>query len=87
MTEFDPDLLEMLACPETKEPVHVADQALIDRLNEAQKAGTLKNRGGKAVEEPLQEGFIREDKAYLYPVIDGIPVMLIDEAIPLEGFV
>lgn len=87
MTEFDPDLLEMLACPETKEPVHVAEPALIDKLNEAQKAGTLKNRGGKTVEAPLQEGFIREDKRYLYPVVDGIPVMLIDEAIPLEGFV
>lgn len=87
MTEFDPDLLEMLACPETKKPVHVAEQSLIDKLNEAQRAGTLKNRGGKVVDAPLQEGFIREDKAYLYPVVDGIPVMLIDEAIPLEGFV
>jgi uncharacterized protein YbaR (Trm112 family) len=86
MTEFDPDLLEMLACPETKEPVHVAEAGLIAKLNEAQKAGLLKNRAGKTVEQPLQEGFIREDKAYLYPVIDGIPVMLIDEAIPLEGF-
>lgn len=87
MTDFDPELLEMLACPETKEPVHVADAGLIARLNEAQKAGTLKNRGGKLVAAPLQEGFIREDKAYLYPVVDGIPVMLIDEAIPLQGFV
>lgn len=87
MTEFDPELLEMLACPETKEPVHVADASLIEKLNEAQRAGTLRNRAGKPVEKPLQEGFIREDKAYLYPVIDGIPVMLIDEGIPLQGFV
>jgi uncharacterized protein len=87
MTDFDPELLEMLACPETKEPVHLADAALIDRLNAAQREGRLKNRAGRPVEQPLQEGFIREDKAYLYPVVDGIPVMLIDEAILLEGFV
>lgn len=87
MTDFDPELLEMLACPETKEPVAVADRALIDKLNAAQKAGTLKNRAGRPVQQPLQEGFIRKDRAYLYPVIDGIPVMLIDEAIPLKGFV
>jgi uncharacterized protein len=87
MTDFDPELLEMLACPETKEPVRLANASLIDKLNAAQKAGTLRTRGGKTVAQPLQEGFIREDRAYLYPVVDGIPVMLIEEAIPLGGFV
>ena len=33
-------------------------------------------------------GLIREDKAFLYPIVSGIPVMLIDKGIPanqLEG--
>ena len=86
MDLIDPTLLELLACPETKEPVHLAESELIEKLNAAQKEGTLKNRVGEAVKEPMQGGLVREDRAYLYPIIDGIPVMLIDEGIPLEGF-
>ncbi len=58
---------------------------LVKRLNEAQSRGELKNRAGQAVGEAMDEGLVREDGAYLYPIINGIPVMLIDEAIPLEG--
>lgn len=86
MVEFDPTFVEILACPETKQPVTVADAALIEKLNVAQAAGTLKNRAGQPVVTAIQGGFVRKDKAYLYPVVDEIPVMLIDEGIPLEGF-
>ena len=34
----------------------------------------------------LSEGLVREDGKILYPVDDGIPVMLIDEAIALDAF-
>lgn len=80
----DPELLEILVCPETKEPVRPAADDLLERLNGAIEAGTLKNRGGEVVEEPLDGGLVREDGKVLYPVRDEIPVMLIDEAIDLE---
>ena len=43
----------------------------------------MKNRGGKPVETRLDGGLIRDDGEYLYPVIDEIPVLLVEEAIPL----
>jgi uncharacterized protein YbaR (Trm112 family) len=86
MDLIDPELLKILVCPETKEPVAPADEALIEKLNAAQKNQTLKNRAGEPVAQPMQGGLIREDRAYLYPIVDGIPVMLIDEAIPLADF-
>ncbi|MGD8319969.1 MAG: hypothetical protein PVJ02_05930 [Gemmatimonadota bacterium] len=55
------------------------------RLNTAIQAGGVRNRGGELVSEPVQEGLVREDGLFLYPVRDDIPIMLIDEAIPLEG--
>jgi len=81
---IDEELLEILACPETKEPVQLADQALIDEINARIERGEVKNRGDKKVEKKIDGGLVRADGAYLYPIDDDIPVMLIDEAIPLE---
>ena len=83
---IDPDLLEILVCPEDKTPVHLAEAGLIEKLNAAQKEGRLKNRAGEAVKEAMEGGLVREDGKYLYAILDGIPVMLIEEGIPLEGF-
>lgn len=80
---IDQDLLEILACPETKEPVHLAEQSLIDTLNDRIERGELNNRGNKPVSQKIDGGLVRADGAYLYPIADAIPVMLIDEAIPL----
>lgn len=81
---IDKDLLAILCCPETKQGVELADAGIIQRLNEAAKLGTLKNRGKKAVTERLDGGLIRADKKILYPIREDIPVMLIEEGIPLE---
>ena len=80
---IDKELLEILACPETKEPVHLAEQELIDQLNARIGRGEVKNRGGQPVEKAVDGGLVRADGAFLYPIDDGIPIMLIDEAIPL----
>lgn len=84
MTPIDAELLQILACPETKQPLREAGAALIERLNTLQAEGKLINREGKPVEEMLEGGLIREDGAWLYPIFDGIPALLIDEAIELK---
>jgi uncharacterized protein YbaR (Trm112 family) len=81
----DASLVEILACPETHQPVTVADDATVSKVNAAIAAGTVKNRDGEVVAEAIQTGLVREDGAYLYPVRDDIPVMLIGEAIPLAS--
>ncbi len=78
-----PELLEILVCPETKQPVTPAAPELLERVNERIRAGTLRNRGGDPVESELTEALVREDGRVLYPVDDGIPVMLVEESIEL----
>ena len=81
---IDKELLDILACPETKEPVTLADPALIEQINRRIEMGEVFNRGGKKVESKIQAGLVRADGAYLYPIEDDIPIMLIDEAIVLK---
>lgn len=81
---IDKELLEILACPENKSPVHVAEDSIVKTINERIEKRDISNRGGKVVEAPIDGGLIREDGAFLYPIDDGIPIMLIDEAIPLS---
>jgi uncharacterized protein YbaR (Trm112 family) len=79
------ELLEILVCPETKEPVTMAADELVQKINYRITSGELKNRGSQAVLEKIDHGLVRQDNKYLYPIREDIPIMLIDEAIPLEG--
>lgn len=79
----DPQLLDILVCPETKQPVSRADDELVARLNASLERGELRTRSGDEVRERLDGGLVREDGRLLYPIRDDIPVMLVDEAIPL----
>ena len=83
MASVSDELVEILVCPETKQPVSLATDAQLGSINEQIKSGQLRNRGGEPVKEPLSEGLVREDGRVLYPVDDGIPVMLIEESIEL----
>jgi len=76
--------LAILCCPETKLEVSLADDVLIEKLNDAVSRGTLKNKGKKPVTELLDGGLIRADGKILYPIREDIPVMLIEEGIPLD---
>jgi uncharacterized protein YbaR (Trm112 family) len=65
----------------------LADSSLIAKVNEAVSRGQLKNKAKKPVTEPLDGGLIRADRKILYPIREDIPVMLIEEGIPLEGLI
>ncbi|NOS82427.1 MAG: hypothetical protein E8D46_05320 [Nitrospira sp.] len=84
---IDKDLLAILCCPDTKQDVRLAEDLLIEKLNEAVSRGQLKNRANKPVTETLDGGLIRGDRKILYPIREDIPVMLIEEGIPLEGII
>lgn len=77
-------LVESLRCPETRQKLSVAGPELVARLNRQIAAGQVRNRGGQRVTRELDGGFMREDGRFLYPVHGRLPIMLIDEAIPLD---
>jgi len=83
--ELDKDLLEILACPETKEPVRLADPELVSRVNSAIEAGNATSQDGQKIEKALDGGLLRQDGKVLYPIRGGIPIMLVDEAILVDS--
>ena len=80
----DLELLKILVCPETKEPVALADSALIEQLNARIQEQPLLRKDGKPITAPLESGLLRADGKVLYPIRDNIPVMLIPEAVLVE---
>lgn len=77
------ELLKILVCPETHQNVQAASPDQISALNEEIKAGSIRNRAGQVLSAPLEAGLVRADGRVMYPVRGGLPIMLIDEAIPL----
>ncbi len=80
---IDPELLKIMCCPETHQPIALAEAPLIEKLNQQIGAAQLRNRAGKPVTEKIDGGLVRQDGKFLYPIRQSIPIMLIDEAIPL----
>jgi uncharacterized protein len=78
------ELIDLLVCPETRQPLSKASDELLAQLNARIRAGALRNRGGDPVAKELAAGLVRKDGKILYPVQDDIPVMLIEESIELD---
>lgn len=77
------NLLQILICPETKQKLSIAQKEMIDRLNGGIRRGHIKNRLQKVVTQTLDGGLLREDQKIIYPIRNNIPVLLMDEGIPL----
>ncbi len=78
---IDRKLLEILVCPVTKQPVSVLPAGKLELLNHAIEGGGVRNHGGDQVTEMLREALVTRNGSKVYPVVDGIPVMLEDESI------
>ena len=79
---IDEELLEILVCPETGEPLEEVGREIIARLNELVELGTLVDRSGERVSEKIEGGLLCRNGKYLYPVRENIPILLIESSIP-----
>lgn len=81
---MDKKLLTILCCPVTHKGLALARGDLLTSVNSAIAEGKLKNRDGSVLEAPLTEALITDDGKLMYPVNDGIPVLLEGESVALE---
>ena len=76
--------LKLLVCPETRTPLTQADSGLVKKLNGAVARRDLKNKAGRVLESPLDGALVRADGKVAYPIVDNIPMLLVDEGIGLD---
>jgi len=81
---MDKRLLSILCCPITHRDLLPAKPDVLRRLNAAIADGRVRNRDGAALESPIDEGLVTDDGKLLYPVADGIPVLLEGESVGLD---
>ncbi len=76
--------LKLLVCPETRTPLTQADAALVRQLNGAVARRVLRNKAGRVLESPFDGALVRADAAVAYPIVDNIPMLLVDEGVALS---
>ena len=72
--------IELLRCPISAQTMKAAPENVVRALQERQRAGALRTRGGEIV-EPFEDGLLTADEMWFFPIRSGIPVMLANEAI------
>lgn len=83
---IDGKLLEILCCPVSKTPLTRLGSGQLKKINEAITAGGVLYVRGEAVELALREALITEDSKVVYPVVDGIPILLEEKGIGTTQF-
>ena len=78
---FPPDLLAILRCPETRQPLILADTDALAFANARIAAGSVRDANGEPVSAPLTEALATTDGRRIYPVREGIPILLVEEVI------
>jgi uncharacterized protein YbaR (Trm112 family) len=82
---MDKRMLSFLRCPVTHKGLAQARSEILQKLNAAIDSGNVSCRDGRQVSEHLEDALITDDGKVLYPIADGIPVLLEGESIDVES--
>ena len=77
-------ILNILCCPVTRQPLSKVTGKKLTALNEAIENGSITNREKKSIKKKLLDALITKGGLLLYPIEEGIPVLLENRSISLD---
>lgn len=78
---IDQHLLEILRCPATGQALRQLTRRELEILNQAIAKDGLPLESGARISTRIDDGLMTHDGSHVYRIDDGIPVMLISEAV------
>ena len=81
---MDKRLLSILRCPVTQKGLSLARSATLKEVNATIDSGKLSNQDGQVLTTPMSAALVTDDGKVLYPISNGIPVLLEGESVDME---
>src|SRR5688500_13123498 len=78
---MDRKLLDILACPATRQPLALLEARGLEALNQASRDGAIRRVDDTQQPDALREALVTRDRKLVYRIDDGIPVLLVEEGI------
>ncbi|MCY3987722.1 MAG: hypothetical protein OXF94_03880 [Gammaproteobacteria bacterium] len=80
---MDESFLSLLRCPRTGGELRLAGAGELAGYNDGVGEGRLSNAAGQKLTQAMEGALVSECGRWLYPVHEGIPVLLVEEAVAL----
>ena len=81
---MDDSFLSLLRCPRTGGELRLAGPEELAGYNDRVREGRLGNAAGQKLTQAMEGALVSECGRWAYPVHEGIPVLLVEEAVALD---
>jgi uncharacterized protein YbaR (Trm112 family) len=81
---LDRKLLDFICCPVTRSSLELLPERELAQLNDLIGSKRIRNREDTLVDAPLAEALVTRSGKLIYPIRDGVPLLLEEEAMALQ---
>jgi uncharacterized protein YbaR (Trm112 family) len=81
---LDRKLLDFICCPVTRSSLELLPERELAQLNDLIASKRIRNREDTLVDAPLAEALVTRSGKLIYPIRDGVPLLLEEEAMALQ---